>query len=239
MVSWARVTSVATAVRRWVVRAPGTHVYLLVLLVTTAPVRSLHPVLATALLREVSTNLTQMGRSAGRVLFLSAFLLDGGRWITQVVLFSLVYAPVERWAGSWRWLAVVVAGHVGATLVTTVGIWADVRSNRGAVQLADTIDVGVSYGFYAVAAFGTFGLGRRWMRIAARVALAGVLGRALVTRHTFTDMGHVAAMCIGGAMYIVLGPGLSRRPTLWSRSSSPRSAVGLPMASPVGTAPSP
>ena len=66
------------------------------------------------------------------MLFLSAFLLDGGRWITQVGLFSLVYGAVERWAGSWRWLAVVVVGHVGATLVTTVGIWADVRSNRGA-----------------------------------------------------------------------------------------------------------
>ena len=109
--------------------------------------------------------------------------------------------------------------------------------------MADTIDVGVSYGFYAVAAFGTFGLGRRWMRIAARVALAGVLGRALVTRHTFTDMGHVAALCLGAAMYAVLGPGLSRRPRPWSRSTTAvaaaaRPAAARPVAAPLGTAPS-
>ena len=57
---------VGHAVRTWVVRAPGTHVYLFALLVTTQTVHSLHPTLATELLRNTSTNLFQMGRNAGR-----------------------------------------------------------------------------------------------------------------------------------------------------------------------------
>ena len=34
----------------------------------------------------------------------------------------LVFAPLEAWAGSWRWLVVFVAGHVGATLVVAAGL---------------------------------------------------------------------------------------------------------------------
>jgi len=51
------VRRVATAVANHVRRAPGTHIHLLVLLVTTATVRSLDPTLATQLLRRLSTNL--------------------------------------------------------------------------------------------------------------------------------------------------------------------------------------
>ena len=150
-----RVLDVAS---RYLRRAPGTHVYLVVLLVMTGVVNSLHPVIADALLRQLSTNLTEMGRSAGRVLFLSAFLLDGGRWITQAALFTAVFVPLERWIGTWRWLVVVATGHATATLVTTVGIWADVSSHRGGLALTGTIDVGVSYGFFAAVGFLNFGI---------------------------------------------------------------------------------
>ena len=109
-------------------RSPGTLIYLLMLLVATAVVRSTSPSLSNELLREVSTNLTQMGRSTGRVLLLlSGFLIAGSSQVIVALWFALVYAPLERWVGTWRWLAVVVVGHVGATLVTTFGIWADVR----------------------------------------------------------------------------------------------------------------
>ena len=198
--------------RRWISAAPCTHVYVLILLVTTAIVRSLHPVLATELLRQTSTNLSQMETAAARVLFLSAFLLNGGRWAVELMVFGAVSVLLERWAGSWRWFVVVVAGHVGATLVTTIGIWAAVRSHRDAVQLARSIDVGVSYGLYSAAAFLTFGLARRSLRVGARVALVSMLGVALVREQSFTSAGHVVAICIGAATYVLLAPGLSRRP---------------------------
>lgn len=197
---------VATAARRWIVAAPGTHIYLLVLLVTTQTVRSLHPALASQLLRQASTNLTEMGRSSGRVLFLSAFLLDGGHWIAQAIAFSAVYVPLERRAGSLRWLAVVIAGHVGATVVTTVGIWADVRSNRGAAPLTHAIDVGVSYGLISAAAYLALSLRTRVLRRSAFGALATALCYTMIRSHTFTDAGHLAAMVIGAAMFMVFAP---------------------------------
>ena len=226
----ANVVRASRATRAWVAAAPGTHIYLLILLITTETVRSLHPALASQLLRQASTNLTEMGRSAGRVLFLSAFLIDDGRWITQVALFTLIYVPLERWAGSWRWLAVVIAGHVGATLVTTIGIWADVRSNRGAIQLTHTIDVGVSYGLYAAAGLLTFGLGRSWLRVGLRLVLVVAVTSPLARSQKFTEAGHIAALCIGTAMFLILGPGLQKRPLLW-----PVPNVTEPAATPVRT----
>lgn len=204
----------AASVRRWIFAAPGTHIYLLILLITTETVRSLHPTLASQLLRQASTNLTEMGRSSGRVLLLSAFLLDDGHWLPHALLLSAVYVPLERWAGSVRWLTVIAAGHIGATLVTTVGIWADVHSNRSAVALTHAIDVGVSYGLFAGAAFLTFGFGQRLLRLGARVALLGVVGYPLVRFHTFSDAGHIAAVAIGGACYAVLEPRLRKQPKL-------------------------
>jgi len=207
-----RLRHVATAVAGYVRRAPGTHVYLLVLLVTTATVRSLDPALATQLLRRLSTNLTQMGQSAGRVLFLSAFLLDGSRWIVVALSFTVVYVPLERWVGTWRWLLIVTAGHVGATLVTTVGIWADVRSNRGGLALSSTIDVGVSYGVAAAVGFLTFAFTRHWIRGVYGAVVATYLGYEIVRFHTFTAAGHTAAGVIGASMYLLLGPAVTHRP---------------------------
>jgi hypothetical protein len=200
------------SVRRYLARAPGTHIYLLILLITTATVHSLPEVLRDQLLRHLSTNLYEMGRSAIRVLLLSAFMLDDGRWFLHAVLFTAVYVPLERWIGSWRWLAVVVVGHVGATLVTTIGIWADVRYNGNSASLSRTIDVGVSYGFYAAAAFLMFAIHWPWLRATAATSLFGALLVPLVLHHTFTDAGHMAAWCIGNTMYVVMMPALRDRP---------------------------
>jgi hypothetical protein len=136
------------------------------------------------------------------------------------VLFSAVYVPLERWAGTWRWLGVIVAGHVGATLVTTIGIWTDLRHDPGGGALSRTVDVGVSYGFMAAAALLTFAFPAGRWRLVWAGGLIVFLGQALIRRHTFTDVGHASAVCIGFASYLVLGPGLARRPRLnprWPR----------------------
>jgi hypothetical protein len=214
------VRRLGAAASHYVRRAPGAHIYLLVLFVTTTTVQAVDPAVAQALLRQLSTNLYEMGRSAGQVLFLSAFLVSSGGWIGLLAMFTALYVPLERWAGTWRWLVVVVAGHVGATLVTTLGIWADVTHNRNEVALTRGIDVGISYGLMAAAAFLWFGLPQGWFRWCYLAALAAAVGVPLVVSGTFTDVGHATAACVGGACWLVLGP------TLWGR---PR--IVLPWAS--------
>jgi len=206
-----RVTSRAHSARRaaagYVAKAPGTHVLLLIVTVTTLMQTGLDETTTTRVLRHASTNLFQMTRDAPRVLFLSAFLLDHGHLLLELVLFTLVMVPVERWIGTYRWLGVFAAGHVGATLATTVGIWMQVRSGRGGNDLVYPIDVGVSYGLYAVAAI----LPRRLPRPAAEIVAAILIGitvRGIVTSGTYTDWGHAAAVAIGFS----LGP-LVERPS--------------------------
>src|SRR5438552_17865605 len=117
-----RARTVWRQVAGYLASAPGTHVLLLVVTVTTLILRGVDAPTATRILRHQSTNLFQMSRDAPRVLLLSAFLLDNGRLLTEAVMFTLILAPVERWVGTYRWLATFAAGHVCATLATTVGI---------------------------------------------------------------------------------------------------------------------
>jgi hypothetical protein len=188
--------------------APGTHFLLLILAVTTLVLRGVDAPTAVRLLRHQSTNLLQMSRDAPRVLVLSAFLLDRGRLGYEAVVFTLVLAPVERWIGTYRWLGVFAAGHIGATLATTIGIWLQVRAGADP-GLAYPVDVGVSYGVAAVAAV----LAYRLPRPAARAwlgLLAVLAGNAVIRTGTFTDWGHVAALAIGFALGPLVRP--ERRP---------------------------
>lgn len=202
-------------------RSPGTSVWLFTSLVTTAVVRSTTSALSSELLRQVSTNLFQMGRSGLRVLFLSAFLFGQGGFLFLVAWFLAVSLPVERCIGTARWLTVVVAGHVGSTLVTTVGIWADVRHNRGATALVQTIDVGPSYGLYAVTAFAVVGLADRRVRAIAMLVLACALASPFFGTPTFTDTGHVSAAVLGAAWWLLVPTGAATGPLTnpWSWSA--------------------
>jgi len=192
------------AVADYLGAAPGTHILLLILAVTTLVLRGVDAPTTTRILRHQSTNLFQMSRDAPRVLVLSAFLLDNGRLLVQAVYFTLVVAPVERWIGTYRWLATFAAGHVGATLATTVGIWLQVRqgAERGLVY---PVDVGVSYGVAAMAGVLVYRLRRPWAL--AWLALVTLdIGSAVVSTGTFTDWGHLVAFGIGLAMGPLVRP---------------------------------
>lgn len=160
-----------------------------------------------------------MGRSAGRVLLLSGFLIAGSSQVIVVLWFALVYAPLERCVGTWRWLTIVVVGHVGATLVTTFGIWADVRNHRGTSALVQAIDVGPSYGLLAAVGFLAVGVPRRALRLVALGGLVVYLGLPFVRGSTFTDIGHVAASCIGAAMWLLTPKGARTAPLVSPLSS--------------------
>jgi hypothetical protein len=193
------------SVAAYLARAPGTHVLLLIVAVTTLMQRGLDATTATRVLRESSTNLVEMTRAAPRVLFLSAFLLDHGHLIVELVLFTVVMVPVERWIGTYRWLAVFAAGHVGATLATTIGIWLEVRSGATGRALVYPVDVGVSYGLAAVAAVLTKRLPRP-LGLLAAVGIGALLVEGIVTSGTYTDWGHLAAFAIGLALAPLVRP---------------------------------
>ena len=184
--------------------APGTHILLLIVAVTTLVLRGVDAPTTTRILRHQSTNLFQMSRDAPRVLVLSAFLLDNGRLLTEAFIFTLVLAPVERWIGTYRWIATFAAGHVGATLATTVGIWLEVRQGAG-TGLVYPVDVGVSYGVAALAGVLAYRLRPPW-RYAWLAFLAVDVGRGVVATGTFTDWGHLVALGIGLAMGPLVRP---------------------------------
>ncbi|MDQ3897299.1 MAG: hypothetical protein M3326_08695 [Actinomycetota bacterium] len=187
------------ALATWIRRTPATHILLLILVVTTLLLRGLDEQMATHVLRTASTNLVHMARDAPRVLFLSAFLVDGNV-IVELLKVELVLAPFERFLGTARLLAVFVAGHVGATLVTTIGIWWQVHTGAGTRDLVYPVDVGISYGLFACAGVLATNIPNRVAAAVASTGLAAFVTVAIVGSGTFTDWGHAAALGIGFAL---------------------------------------
>ncbi len=218
-------------VRPWVVAygrgSPATFLYLFVLSVTTWVLLGLTGDVVESILREHSTNLDQLRTNPVRVLIRSAFWVDGYLLLVWVVLFALVLAPAERWLGTVRWLLVFVAGHVGATLATAAGLWLAIRLKIAPTSLSDVIDVGVSYGFAALAAVFTYRLPPPGRWLWAGGLLAAACGAAIIGG-TFSDFGHLAAVMIGFAMYpITRSAGVERRShgPIWRPASTPPTAT--------------
>ena len=177
--------------------APFTYVFLFVLLITTWVYQTSRPSIARTLLLERSTNLEELGHDPMRVLAASAFWLSSS-WelFVWLVLFSLVLAPVERWIGSARTALVFALGHAGATLLTAAGLWLAIHYGAVGGYVEHAIDVGVSYGFFAVAAVLAFRLSGRRRALYLAVLIAYLAVSAGVARD-FTDLGHLVAFAIG------------------------------------------
>ena len=197
----ARLQGFSEAARAYVRSAPGTYLYLFVLLITAWVLQTSSPRIAQRLLLERSTNLHHLASDPVRVLVASAFWVSAA-WqvLPWAALFSLVLAPAERWLGTLRWATVFACGHVGATLSTAAGLWTAIRLDAVDESIARSADVGVSYGFFAVAAVLVYRLPRR-LRLPYIAALGGYVVVALFVRGTFTDAGHLLALLIGFACY--------------------------------------
>ena len=205
--------------RAYVRSAPGTYAYLFVLLVTAWVLQTSSPRVAERLVLERSTNLHHLGTDPVRVLVASAFWVSAA-WqvLPWAVLFTLVLAPAERWVGTGRFAAVFAAGHVGATLLTAAGLWVAIRADAVDASVAHSADVGVSYGFLAVAAVLVYRIPRR-LRVPYVAALAGYLVVALFVRGGFTDVGHLVALLIGFSSYPLVRARLPRTVTAPTRRS--------------------
>jgi hypothetical protein len=193
--------------------APLTYIYLFVLLITTWALQTASASVDHSLLLEESTNLHRLASNPIRVLVASAFWLPRARELfLWALLFTVVMAPVERWIGAARTGLVFALGHVGATLATAAGLWFAVDLDLTTHRVLHSVDVGVSYGFFAVAAVLGFRLkGRR--RALYVASIAGLLVAAVALDSSFTDFGHLIALAIGLAVAPFVTPRANAAPS--------------------------
>ena len=193
-------------VRAWVIAyvalSPATFIYLFVLVVTSWVLRSSTAVTSQSLLATHSTNLHNLRADPVGVLVTSAFWLDSPQLGSWALLFGAVMAPAERWLGSLRMVVAFATGHVVATLVTAWALDRDLFGLSGDDAGRRAVDVGVSYGFWCIAALFTYRLPWRWRWIWAGAVTAFVVVPFL-TERSFTSFGHVIATGVGFALYPV------------------------------------
>jgi hypothetical protein len=211
----ARWKQVQPSVVAYVRSSPATFVYLAVLTVTTWVLVGTSDRVTNLLLREHSTNLHQLRIDPVKVLIRSAFWAPGYAFLPWVLLFALILAPAEYWLGTRRWLIVFATGHIGATIGAAIALWFGIRYGWAAKSLQRTVDVGVSYGFAAVAAIFTYRLPSRWRWLWA-LTLIGIGIGALFIWQNFDDVGHLLAIVIGFALYP-----LTRGTTVRTRQATP------------------
>lgn len=188
------------AVWRYIRSAPGTYVWLLILLLTTVVARQLAPDTLDRVLLRRSTNLHYLAVNPVRVLISSALWIDGGGWLLYAFLYTVFHAQAERWLGTLRWLGVVVFAHVGATYLSEGVLYAAIRHGHAPASAVNTLDVGVSYAMAGVQAVLTYWITPPW-RYLYVVCVLGYYGQALIHGRTFTDVGHLSAALIGLACY--------------------------------------
>jgi hypothetical protein len=169
---------------------------LLVLLVTTRRQRAASPRRRRRLLQRESTNLHHLRREPHRVLLTSLLWLDDTRWWPYLVTYLLVVAPAERRMGSWRWLGIGSAAHVGATVVSQGLLRRRIRRSAARRRYANARDVGVSYFLLGIVGALSGYLVRPW-RLRTQGALTAALALNVAVRPTFTEVGHLSAFAIG------------------------------------------
>ncbi|MFE0101798.1 rhomboid-like protein [Streptomyces sp. NPDC059009] len=210
------VARAAHAIRSYVRSAPGTYIWLAALFFTTVAMHHMSPEFEDEFLRQRSTNIHELSKNPVRVLVSSAFWIDGGGWLSYVVLYTAFHATVERWLGTWRWLAVAAGAHVAATLISEGVLLLAVRHGAAPASSVNTLDVGVSYALAGVVAVLTYRLPRPW-RYGYLLGVLVVYGIPLVSGRTFTDLGHFTSVLIGLACYpltrgVTARAGVSRSP---------------------------
>ncbi|MCP2307564.1 rhomboid-like protein [Kitasatospora paracochleata] len=184
------------AVWAWIGAAPGTYLWLLVLAGTSFVVSRLSPETLEWFLAKRSTNIDQLTSRPVHALLASLIWTEQANFLFYFVVFHLFHVPAERWLGTGRWLTVALTAHVLATYASEgVVAWG---VHRGALpaNMADTVDVGVSYALAGVEGVLTYRLTRPWRWIYGG-ALLVFYTVPLVASHTFTDLGHFCAVLIG------------------------------------------
>lgn len=165
------------------------------------------------------------------MILLVALLIGGAFHVARVRGWSPAVALHRRWQAARPDVFAYVRASpatftylftLGATLVAAGGLQLAIHAGVVSRSQERSIDVGVSYGFAAVAAVFTYRLTGR-----ARYAWGGVLLSTVVVAasagRTFTDFGHLVAVLIGFSLWP-----LTRRPNQELAIGSPVWAMTEP-----------
>ncbi|MGW6978016.1 rhomboid-like protein [Streptomyces sp. NPDC054932] len=183
--------------RSWIRSSPGTHIWLLIIAVTSIIVAVAPDRLESVLLHRNSSNINQLVKYPVRALASSAFwIVNPASLALYVVLFEFFHAPVERWLGTLRWFLIVATAHVVATLVSQKVLLTAIQDHRAPQSMTHVVDIGVSYGLAASIGVLTYRIHGhwKWLYLAGAVAFFGI---PLTTGGTFTDLGHAIALTVG------------------------------------------
>ncbi|MGW5396285.1 rhomboid-like protein [Streptomyces sp. NPDC003952] len=184
-------------VRSWIRSAPGTHIWLLIIVVTSVVVVIVPDHLEHVLLHRNSSNIHELARHPIRALLSSAFWIeDPASLPLYFVLFEIFQANVERWLGTLRWLFIIATGHITATLISQKLVLVAIQDDRASRSMAHVVDIGVSYGLASAIGVLTYRLPGpwRWLYLAGALAFFGL---PLAGDRTFTDFGHAIALAVG------------------------------------------
>ncbi|MFD7981207.1 rhomboid-like protein [Streptomyces sp. NPDC059071] len=188
-------------IRSWVRSSPGTHLWLLVIAITSLVIALSSDGVEHYLLHRNSSNLYELSRHPVRALVGSAFWIQNPASLPfYAVLFEVFHAPVERWLGTVKWLVVVATAHIAATLISQKVVLEAIRDHDVPRSMAHVVDIGVSYGLAAAVGILTYRLPRpwRWFYLAGAVSFFAV---PLLTDRTYTDLGHAISLVIGLAFW--------------------------------------
>lgn len=192
--------------------APGTYIWLAILFVTTVALHHMSSEFEQQFLRQRSTNIRELSDNPVRVLVASAMWIDGGHWVPYAFLYTVFHAPAERWLGTVRWLAVCVAAHVLATLISEGALLKGIHDGIAPHSAVNTLDIGVSYALAGVITVLAYRIVTPW-RYPYLAAVLLVYGLPLTESPTFTDLGHFVAALIGLGCYpLVRGRGKAWNP---------------------------
>lgn len=207
-------------------RAPGTFIWLAILLVTTILLRTLPASTSEHLLGERSTNLYQLSEDPARVLFQSAFWLDTGGYtfyliiyVFYLLMFLAIHAPVERWLGTTRWLVILVVAHVGATYISQGVLYWAIDHGIADESKAYSLDYGVSYALMGVAGVLFYRLATPWRYYYLGLMLT-IVGLPLILELSFTAVGHFSALLIGLACYPLVRWPTDKRDGGWNPATA-------------------
>ncbi|MFD3696683.1 rhomboid-like protein [Streptomyces sp. NPDC058646] len=183
--------------RSWIRSSPGTHIWLLIITVTSVIVVIALDRVEHVLLHRNSSNIHELVDHPVRALVSSAFWIENPASLAlYALLFEIFHAPVERWLGTLRWLVIVTTAHVVATLVSQKVLLMAIEDHRAPRSMTHVVDIGVSYGLAAAAGVLTYRIPGpwRWFYLAGLLVFFGI---PLVTGGTFTDLGHAIALSVG------------------------------------------
>jgi hypothetical protein len=191
-------------------QAPATYIYLTVLVITTSVQLVVSNSTRHALLSGSSTDVHHLRHQPLLVLLLSAFWLSDTTTLLLLPLGIIVLGVAERRFGALRTLIVFLAGHVLATLLTETSVALAVHLDWVGVAHERQVDVGPSYGAFAVVGGLIVTLSSQWVR-PALVAIALLVVLAFTVDPEVSTAGHAIAVIVGAVVALnpwIRGPGL-------------------------------